>query len=46
MYAEHPAIAKRWSAGYPEEGKLPARVGSLMKRKKKAGMKPVSEMMR
>jgi hypothetical protein len=28
MYAEHPAIAKRWSAEYPNQGRLPQRVGS------------------
>lgn len=26
MYAEHPAIAKRWSKEYPNQGKLPDHV--------------------
>lgn len=33
MYAEHPDIAKRWSAEYPDQGKLPAHA------KKKAALK-------
>jgi hypothetical protein len=27
MFARHPEIAKRWAAEYPNQGKLPERVG-------------------
>lgn len=40
MYARHPAIAKRWSAEYPNQGPLPQHasgkdqvIHALMKRK-------------
>jgi hypothetical protein len=36
MYAKHPEIARRWSAEYPNQGPLPARVkvtNALVKRK-------------
>lgn len=33
MFARHPAIAKRWSAEFPKQGKLPAHV-----KKKKVAM--------
>lgn len=36
MYARHPEIAKRWSAEYPNQGKLPAHVGKTRKRRKRA----------
>ncbi len=28
MYIHHPSMAKRWSAEYPNQGKLPEHVGS------------------
>jgi hypothetical protein len=35
MYAKHPAIAKRWSAEYPNQGKLPEKLNQKPGYKKK-----------
>ncbi len=39
MYARHPKLAKRWSAEYPNQGKLPKRIrkraGQLYKSRNK-----------
>lgn len=35
MYANHPKIAKRWSAEYPNQGKLPRHVGKVKKKRKR-----------
>ena len=32
LYAKHPAIAKKWSAEYPNQGKLPEHVGEVKKK--------------
>lgn len=40
LYAKHPEIAKKWSEEYPNQGKLPERVGkkkAKKKTKKKSG---------
>lgn len=38
MYSQHPEIAKKWSAEYPNQGKLPKKLGkkmgSLIKKRK------------
>jgi len=38
MYVRHPAIAKKWSKEYPNQGKLPEHKRTALHKKIKTGM--------
>ncbi len=45
MYAKHPAIAKRWSKEFPNQGKLPKHA-KASKAKAKSDMKKIAAGLR